>query len=237
MSFLLPMSLFASMAVSSPTQSGPSDQTRHQAPMLSVNQTGWEDPRKGGGRMLDYATRCNYGEPLNVIISGNSDPRILDLEGLILYSYSLGYAEECLGLHVGRVHQANLGDGQGLIDEQYLARQTYFPIFGTCWQSIIGGQHFRAWQQNTTQACLFRSCWCSSASLQNSGRNHMIVPNGYNLGRDWLVKRAIAGTSWRGMYWAAEVDWHEGLLEPGRQNINHNISQDGVTAILTVYPL
>jgi len=182
--------------------------------------------------MLDYATRCNLGEPLNVIISGNSDPRILDVEELKLYSYSLGYAEECLGLHVGRIHKANLGDGQGLQSEQYLARQTYFPIFGTCWQSIIGGQHFRAWQQDTTKA------WFIAASQEmDSGRNHKIVPNGYNLGRDWLVQRAVAGTSWQGRYWAAEVNWYEGLLDPGHRNINHNISQDGVTAILTVYRL
>ena len=96
----------------------------------------------------------HFGEPLNVIISGNSDPRILSLSGLHSYAKcatsttylytkltlhsSLGYAEECLGLHYGRIHQANLGDGQGQQDEQFLARQTYFPIFGTCWQSLIG---------------------------------------------------------------------------------------------------
>ena len=54
---------------------------------------------------------------------------------------SLGYAEECLGLHYGRIHQADLGDGQGLQDEQFLARQTYFPILGTCWQSLVGTFH------------------------------------------------------------------------------------------------
>lgn len=63
----------------------------------------------------------------------------------------------------------------------------------------------------------------------------MIVPNGYNVGRDWFVERALDGTSWKGMWWQAEVEWHTGLLEPGHHNVNHNISQDGVTAVLTVY--
>lgn len=41
-------------------------------------------------------------------------------------------------MHYGRIHNADLGDGQGQQEEQFLARQTYFPIFGTCWQSIVG---------------------------------------------------------------------------------------------------
>lgn len=53
-------------------------------------------------------------------------------------SSSLGYAEECLGLHAGRLHQADLGDGKGPQDQEYLARQAYFPILGTCWQSLVG---------------------------------------------------------------------------------------------------
>ena len=63
----------------------------------------------------------------------------------------------------------------------------------------------------------------------------MIVPNGYNLGRDWFVEQAVAGSSWQGMYWQAEVEWQPGLLAPGHHNVNHNISQDGLIAILTVY--
>ncbi|GJJ15929.1 hypothetical protein Clacol_010208 [Clathrus columnatus] len=193
--------------------------------------SGWSDPSETGGRMLDWAT-LRYGEPLNVIISADSDPNILTLEGLKLYANSLGYAEECLGLHAGRLHQADLGDGEGPKDQEYLARQAYFPILGTCWQSLVGGHHFRAWQQTTTKA------WFLGVSKElDSGRNHKIAPNGYNLGRDWLVERAIAGTSWKGNYWTAEVDFHDDLLEPGHKYINHNISQDGVTAILTVYAI
>jgi len=82
---------------------------------------------------------------------------------------SLGYSEECLGLHYGNIHEANLGDGGGRKAEVFLARQSYFPIWGTCWESVagtnlilrssslkvrpfVGGQHFRAWKQNGTLA-------------------------------------------------------------------------------------
>jgi hypothetical protein len=82
---------------------------------------------------------------------------------------SIGYSEECLGLHYGQLHLANLGDGDDRKVEQFLARQYYFPIWGTCWESLAGrsyscfsatsqwlmhqgGHHFRAWKQNGTLA-------------------------------------------------------------------------------------
>lgn len=65
---------------------------------------------------------------------------------------SIGYSEECLGLHYGNIHEADLGDGDGRKDEQFLARQYYFPIWGTCWESFAGGHHFRAWKQNGSAA-------------------------------------------------------------------------------------
>jgi hypothetical protein len=43
----------------------------------------------------------------------------------------------------------------------------------------------------------------------------MITPDGYNTGRDWLVNRALRGGQWRGNRWRAEVEWVEGLIEPG----------------------
>jgi hypothetical protein len=51
---------------------------------------------------------------------------------------SIGFSGECLGLHYGQIHQADLGDGDGRKDEHYLARQYYFPVWGTCWESVAG---------------------------------------------------------------------------------------------------
>jgi hypothetical protein len=115
-----------------------------------------------------------------VIISGLSDPYILTPRGLLHYAQTLGFSSECLGLHIGYLHIANLGDsvnskgskGQttlaedddeddgpflnvgGNRTEQLLARQNFdwplygWPDYGTCWESLVGGNHFRAWKQD-----------------------------------------------------------------------------------------
>ncbi|EMD40180.1 hypothetical protein CERSUDRAFT_81469 [Gelatoporia subvermispora B] len=199
------------------------------------NTFGWVDPRLNGGRLLDYTTR-RLGEPMNVIISSLSDPFILTESGLHIYAKSIGFSEECMGLHYGNIHEADLGDGLGRKPEQYLARQEYFPIGGTCWESVRGGHHFRAWHQNGTIAN--SGAWFIGASQEeDSSKNHKIIPNGYNLGRDYLVEQATAGSHWQGVWWKAEVEWRAGLLERGKRGVNHGIEQDGLVAILTVYRL
>ena len=57
-----------------------------------------------------------------------------------------------MGLHYGHIHDADLGDGLGRKPEHMLVRQHYFPVIGTCWESVRGGHHFRAWRQNGTLA-------------------------------------------------------------------------------------
>jgi hypothetical protein len=57
----------------------------------------------------------------------------------------------------------------------------------------------------------------SASKEEPSQKRHRIVKDGYNLGRDWFVKRALAGSLWKGhnIWWRAEVEWRTGLLEPG----------------------
>jgi len=196
---------------------------------------GWFDPRVNGGRFLDY-TLPRFGEPLNIIITARSDPFILTDLGLHIYSKSIGFSEECLGLHLGNLHEADLGDGDNRKLQQFLARQYYFPVMGTCWESLAGGQHFRAWKQNGSLAN--SGAWFLGASKEEpSSKNHMIVPNGYNIGRDYIVERATAGSHWKSKWWKAEVEWREGLISPGKRGVNHGIEQDGLVAILTVHRL
>ncbi|KAJ3747556.1 hypothetical protein DFH05DRAFT_820722 [Lentinula detonsa] len=226
--------------------------SRMQAPislkMVSTNMTvvdteidvtnGWVDPRILGGQLLDFTTR-HKGEPLNVIISGRSDPYVLSESGFSTYAKSLGFSSECFGLHYGNIHQANLGDGNERQDEQLLARQYYFtrpggPVLGTCWESLAGGNHFRAWKQNGTMAD--SGAWFLGVSKEeHSGKHHMIIPDGYNIGRDFLVAQAVSSpTHWNSIWWQTEVEWVEGLLEPGNDGVNHEIEQDGFVAVLTV---
>ncbi|KAG8838824.1 hypothetical protein FRC18_002498 [Serendipita sp. 400] len=237
---------------------------------------GWVDPRLRGGRMLDF-TLPGRGEPLNVIISGLSDPYILTPRGLLHYAQTLGFSTECLGLHIGMLHVANLGDSMlhdpfddssppfhasqsrfpdsddpesdpypttgGNKTEKLLVRQNFdwplygWPDYGTCWESLVGGNHFRAWKQDGAGART--GAWFLAVSQELwVGAHHDISINGYNGGRDHLVSRAIKPTRWSptldGIWWTTEVTYNTSLLEPGRQGINHGISQDGRVAILTV---
>lgn len=63
---------------------------------------------------------------------------ILESSSSVLFARSIGFSEECLGLHYGNIHRADLGDGEGRKDEKFLARQYYFPVWGTCWESVAG---------------------------------------------------------------------------------------------------
>ena len=62
----------------------------------------------------------------------------------------------------------------------------------------------------------------SASKEETSQKRHKIVKNGYNLGRDWFVKRALAGSLWKGhqIWWRATVEWHTGLLEPGSKGVS-----------------
>jgi len=208
-------------------------------PAADAPQMPFVDPRIGGGRMLDWSgPNLTKAEPLNVIVSGLSDPAVLTHEGFQRYVRSIGFSNECLGLHLGDLQWADLGDGLGRRPEQFLARQTtsLLPMWGTCWESLAGGNHFRSWKQNGTNANT--GAWFLAVSAELSSRhNHMIRPDGYNIGRDLLVERAVRGGNWKSDWWKADVDWVEGLLQPGKRGINHNISIDGLVAVLTVKAL
>jgi len=39
---------------------------------------------------------------------------------------------------MGQLHEADLGDGNQRKAQHYLARQSYFPVLGTCWESLTG---------------------------------------------------------------------------------------------------
>lgn len=96
-------------------------------------------------------------EPINTIISGRSDPYILTDRGLRDYVRSIGFSFECLDLHMGDLQRANLGDGGGWKEEMFEYRSTQgFGApgrwVGACWESWNGGDHFRVWKQNGTDA-------------------------------------------------------------------------------------
>jgi hypothetical protein len=224
---------------------------------------GWIDPRENGGSMLDLVGN-GLREPVNAIISGHSDPQILSDAGLRDYVRTIGFSFECLDLHMGGLQRADLGDGNGWITEQFEYRETEGwgapgRWVGACWESLYGGNHFRVWKQNGTNADT--GAWflavskekVSHPAQQRRGRlicvegvltrlsleqdlrhHHTIDLNGYNNGRDLLVQAAIQGGRWKIWKWKARVSWNDELLDAGKKGINHEIEQDGRVAILTV---
>uniref|UniRef100_A0A8H7XQU2 Uncharacterized protein n=2 Tax=Psilocybe cubensis TaxID=181762 RepID=A0A8H7XQU2_PSICU len=230
----------------------------------NVPPEGFYSPLDNGGSMLTDVENTfppGQGEPINTIISGNSDSRVLvDSEengGLRNYFLSLGFSGECLGQHSGSDQGANLGDGDGFQNETSVIRWNYGdPQLGSCKETIEGGNHFRYWVQDGPSANSGAIFMAVSYELPlNLG--HDIISNGYNLGRDWLIGNITGssippnitnGTTFSGTTSFADFTYHTdityitGLLENTNDNINHNITvgtefvnaSDGLVALLDV---
>jgi hypothetical protein len=203
--------------------------------------------------IVDGTFPPGQGEPLNIIISGKSDAAVLIDQsvdgGLQNYFVSLGFGGECLGQHIGDDQAANLGDGNGVLNETAEMRWAYGdPQFGTCKETVDGGDHFRYWTQNGPSANSGAIFMATSYELPLA-LDHDIVPNGYNLGRDWLIGNitqsaintsALTNTStFSGTTSANNYTYHNsiqyvsGLLQNTSYGINHNysVSVNGLSAI------
>ncbi|KAF8647148.1 hypothetical protein AX16_006979 [Volvariella volvacea WC 439] len=201
---------------------------------LSTKRQGVDfyDPREGGGSFLNKSG--GLGEPLNVIISGLSSPQVLTKDGFLNYARAVGMSKECLGIHVGDPQPANLGDGRGDVGERVMLREHFnVPIFGTCWESLAGGNHLRAYPQNGPRANS-RALFLAVSQQKSIFEQHAIVPDGYNIGRDRLVEAALGRRSFAGVTYETTVQSLPGLLPVGSTGINHGIAIDGVVKMLTV---
>lgn len=201
----------------------------------AVNQYGFTDPRIYGGTSFDLVGNGMH-EPLNIIISSHSSPSILTRKGFQSYCRALDFDRECLGIHAGGYQKAFI-DPRGWRDQEFIYRQVYTPfdhVFGTCIESLVGGNHIRAWQQQGSQA------WFLATSREeDASKNHMIIPNGYNIGRNQLVQMALGKnkdgmTSFMLTKYSTKVEFVAGLMPQGMQGVNHDIAVDGLTAVLTV---
>ncbi|ETW81879.1 hypothetical protein HETIRDRAFT_318819 [Heterobasidion irregulare TC 32-1] len=232
-----------------------------------ASSQGYYDPRDKGGSFLTQVPGtfpAGLGEPLNAIILGSSDETVLvDQEtdgGLRNYFLSFGFAGECLGQHSGSDQGANLGDGNGSKNETAVIRWDYGnPTFGTCQETIQGGNHFRYWVQDGKDADSGAIFLAVSYELPDK-QQHDIIYNGYNLARDWLVGNVTAQssviptsnltnqsiysgqTSFDGYIYQTNVQYVSGLLSNTSDGINHYLSVgangtnavDGLVALLEV---
>ncbi|KAJ7069376.1 hypothetical protein C8F01DRAFT_977661 [Mycena amicta] len=209
----------------------------------------------GGGSMLTQApgTFPPSGEPLNIIITSPSTPAVLlnqQFEGGFLnFMLGVGFAGECLGQHEGSPQKANLGDGNGYLNETAELRWDYGdPSLGTCTETIKGGNHFRYWYQNGPSANSSAIFLATSYEMPIA-QGHNIVPDGYNLGRDWLVGNITGSpidtnnltntstfsgtTAYAGYVYTSSISYVSGLLANSSVGVNHNdtVPVDGKNAV------
>ncbi|KAI0081521.1 hypothetical protein K474DRAFT_1587534 [Panus rudis PR-1116 ss-1] len=222
----------------------------------NVPPEGYFNPADKGGSMLTKVPGtfpAGLGEPLNAIITGNSDEDVLkDTEtdgGLRNYFLSFGYSSECLGQHLGDDQAADLGDGHGTLNETAVIRWNYGdPQLGSCQETVKGGGHFRYWVQNGPEANSGAIFLAVSYEMPLE-KHHDIVPNGYNLGRDWMIGNITSQpiptdqltntstysgqTSFNGYTYQTDIKYVSGLLSNSSDGINHylTVGVDGKPAI------
>ncbi|KAJ7105748.1 hypothetical protein C8R43DRAFT_1092104 [Mycena crocata] len=188
------------------------------------------DPRLAGGSMLTLQK-----EPLNIIVSGFSSPEVLSTRGIVNYGNALGYGDDCFGIHLGGPQAADLGDGNGMVNQTQMMREDFgSAAIGTCLETLMGGNHYRVFRQTGPQANS-GALFLAASKEESITQEHTIVPDGYNIGRDQIVAEATGGIiSWSGVDYSTTVQYVTGLLPAGAEGINHDIAIDGRTAILTI---
>ncbi|KAJ3999365.1 hypothetical protein F5050DRAFT_982546 [Lentinula boryana] len=194
------------------------------------------NPLLNGGSMLDQVPGV-LGEPLNIIISAQSSPDVLTLDGIINFAKAIGFSTECLGIHSGAPQSANLGDGNGWVNQTIELREDYGDsTLGTCLESLIGGNHFRVFVQNGTEhptGALFLAV----STEENVTEGHTTAPDGYDTGRDLFSAAAINNggtTSFGGTTYSTAGTNITGLIQPGSTGIEDGIATDGIVTLLTI---
>ncbi|WFD00283.1 hypothetical protein MYAM1_003031 [Malassezia yamatoensis] len=193
------------------------------------SSAGYVNPANNNGKQITQPK-----EPLNVIISGQSDSYALSTEGFESYYRAIGFdVGTCGGQSSNDTQKANLGDGKGYVNQTGIAR------WGNgCIESLTGGNHFRYWVQNGSKAA--SNAYFLAASVEYPiKQDHMIVPGGYDLGRDWLLGNATQGTKTDqetgNQFETSYVKNDTSLLKGiSASSLNHNIGTDGKVAVILV---
>ncbi|PKI85404.1 hypothetical protein MVES1_000121 [Malassezia vespertilionis] len=200
---------------------------------LAQSSGGFSNPSKKGGKPLTVS-KSTKGEPLNVIISGKSDPYVSSQDGFASFSRSINFGNgSCLDIRGNNTAQANLGDGDGTKDEAGLFRWD-----NGCTEALNGGNHFRYWVQNGSAADT-KAIFIAASVEMPLNKDHNIVPNGYDMGRDQFVGNATQGITVdqdTGNKFQTTIVANNTSLMKGisKNDLNHNIGTDGEVTVLQV---
>ncbi|GJE94898.1 hypothetical protein PsYK624_110740 [Phanerochaete sordida] len=201
------------------------------SPLVSAQgNVSFFDPTSNGGSFLSTVSN-NLGEPMNVIISGASSPQVLTPTGLLTYIQAIGFSTECLNMHSRAPFTANLGDGAGARNQSVEFREAFGdPFLGTCIELFLGGNHLRVFGPQVGSGALFLATSIEAGLFQN----HTVVPNGYDIGRDAIVRMAIGTKQFNGTTFNTTVQNLTGVMPSGSNGVNHGIAIDGNAVLLTV---
>ncbi|WFD31015.1 hypothetical protein MSPP1_002044 [Malassezia sp. CBS 17886] len=182
-----------------------------------------------------------FGEPLNVIVSSMSSKDVLNPEGFLVWVTALGFGVSCLGQGDNSSFQyADLGAGnmnvrQGSVSgNNGVMRWNYgMPSVGTCKETVVGGNHFRWFQQHSSNGT---AMFLATSFEEPLSQQHTVQKDGYNRGRDNVVQIATQpnGVEWQGNEYNATVAWVPAgrLLNATSKGINHpEVAPKGGTAI------
>lgn len=198
------------------------------ASVVTAGGKQFSSPSSHGGKIL-----TNQSEPLNVIISGTSDPSVLTKEGFAAYVSSLKFDPDSFAgqTNDNDAQQANLGDGNGWMNQTGLYRKTPALM-----EVLQGGNHFRYWMQNGKKANTGAIFIAASVEM-GLKQHHNIVPNGYDLGRNQLVANATQGPTHSNttQYTTKVLSMDTSLMKGvSKSDLNHNIATDGKVAVLEI---
>ncbi|OZJ05767.1 hypothetical protein BZG36_01326 [Bifiguratus adelaidae] len=209
------------------------------AAAIKRGSAAYYNPNTGATNMKEYPLGTTNYEPVNVIISGLSGGSVSNPDdsvkgGILSWFQAINFDHECFNLHAGGYDGFDSGDGRGFQNQTFIYRENYNDPsgVGSCTESLIGGQHVRGFYQSTSGA------WFIAASQEESAsQNHNIVPNGYDLGRNYVANNAVkGGTGFDGcVFGPATVEDITNLVAPNDgSGYNHGIGTDGVVKLITV---
>ncbi|KAI5474432.1 hypothetical protein MNV49_003265 [Pseudohyphozyma bogoriensis] len=237
MSRLLPVPLATFVLAFLSLSAAASPLLQHRA--TSVEIDGFYNVTPGGGSWLTGNTGGDGGEPINVVISSDSDTAIQQQSIFLDFMYSINMAGECLGQHEGNIQTANLGDGNGVVNSTTLRYDYGDPSLGTCQETILGGNHLRYWKQNGSEAA--SNAWFMAVSYEkNLTYGHdIITPDGYASGRDWLTGNATASGGTKSpitnrTFTTTSTPMNGFIAANSSEDINHGIVYDGVVDVWVV---
>ncbi|KAM0787149.1 hypothetical protein ACM66B_006400 [Microbotryomycetes sp. NB124-2] len=215
-----------------------SAEKRHSSPRcLPLAMQDFVDPRLAQGQWRAFFDDLypDKGEPLNVVVSALSDRSVTrDARGLEDWLSSIQYGVQCLGMHKGKKQQANLGDGNGFVEQAGLVRWTYgLPSHGgTCFESLAGGSHIRYWFQNGPLART-GAVFLAASDEKDAIGAHSIITDGDKIAH--LATQPEGTVSpLSGTTYTATAQYVDGLLPSGSAGLNHDVASDGRLAVVRV---